>query len=219
YLLTSFRTWGNLRYFALLYPLFIMLAFAAMVRLGAGGRVRTAALAAIGALFVVSVFRSWDPVARAVYGTFDVGQRDMYRMSSITGRYAGPGRDDLVYNLQFTGYHYAQNALFHALQATDSTAFATARIVRWNIFSQLDAFTRDRTMRRENVIVPRYWDEIDLNAVPQRPRDVWFLEFTYRPYRDASLGTLKRLYREVGVVRAIARGHVLVAHHLELIKP
>jgi hypothetical protein len=219
YLLTSFRTWGNLRYFALLYPLFVMLAFAAMLRLGAGARVRTAALAVIGALFVMSVYRSWDPVSRAVYGTFDVGQRDMYRMSSITGRYAGPGRDDLVYNLQFTGYHYAQNALFHALQATDSTAFATARIVRWNIFSQLDAFTRDRTMRRENVIVPRYWDEIDLNAVPQRPRDVWFLEFTYRPYRDGSLATLRTRYREVGVVRAIARGHVLVAHHLELIKP
>jgi hypothetical protein len=219
YLLTSFRTWSNLRYFALLYPLLVILAFAALLRLGAGARVRYAVLTVIGALFVVSVYRSWDPVSRAAYGTFDTGQRDMYRMSSITGIYAGPGRDDLVYNLQFTGYHYAQNALFHALQATDSTAFATSRVVRWNIFSQLDALTRDRTMQRQDVIVPRYWDDIDLREVPQRPRDVWFLEFTYRPYRDASLASLKSLYKEVGVVRAIARGHVLVAHHLELIAP
>ena len=219
YLLTSFRTWSNLRYFALLYPLLVILAFAALLRLGAGGRARSAALAMIGALFVVSVYRSWDPVSRAAYGTFDIGQRDMYRMSSITGMYAGPGRDDLVYNLQFTGYHYAQNALFHALQATDSTAFATSRVVRWNIFSQLDAVTRDRTMQRQDVIVPRYWDDTDLRAVPTRPRDVWFLEFTYRPYRDASLKSLMSFYREVGVARAIARGHVLVAHHLELIAP
>ena len=41
----------------------------------------------------------------------------------------------------------------------------------------------------------------------------------YRPYRDASLASLMPLYREVGVTRAIARGHVLVAHHLELIAP
>ncbi|MFI5245992.1 MAG: hypothetical protein ACHQQR_12245, partial [Gemmatimonadales bacterium] len=219
YLLTSFRTWSNLRYFALLYPLLVILAFAAMLRLGVKWRMRTVALLAIGALFVVSVYRSWDPVSRAVYGTFSIGERDMYRMSSITREYAGPGRDEIVYNLQFTGYHHVQNALFHVLQPTDSTAFATSRVARWNIWSQLDAFTRERTMRQDAVIVPRYWDDVDLLASPQRPRDVWYLEFSYRPDHDASLASLKPLYREVGVTRSIARGHLLVAHHLELIAP
>jgi hypothetical protein len=219
YLLTSFRTWSNLRYFALIYPLLVILAFASLLRLGAGPRMRYAALAAIGALFLFAAYRSSDPVSRAVYGTFSAGERDMYRMSSITGEYAGPGRDEIVYNLQFTGYHHVQDALFHALQPTDSTAFATSRVARWNIWSQLDAFTRGRTMRQEGVIVPRYWDEVDLLASPQRPHDVWFLEFTYRPDRDTSLASLKPLYREVGVTRSIARGHLLIAHHLELTSP
>ncbi|MFI5233707.1 MAG: hypothetical protein ACHQSE_14495, partial [Gemmatimonadales bacterium] len=219
YLLTSFRTWTNLRYFALLYPLLVILGFAAILRLGMGRRLATGVLCAIAALFALSIYRSVDPVSRMAYGTFSTGDRDMYRMASITQEYAGPGRDELVYNLQFTGYHHVQNALFRALQPTDSTAFATARVARWNIWSQLDEVTRDRTLREEGVIVPRYWDDVDLLASPQRPRDVWYLDFTYRPDHDNSMASLKSLYREVGATRAVARGHVLVAHHLQRIAP
>ena len=199
YLLTSFRTWSNLRYFALLYPILLILAFAAMLRLGIGWRIRTIGLVAVASLFTVSIYRSVDPVSRAVYGTFSTGLHDMYRMSSITKEYDGPGRDEIVYNLQFTGYHHVQNALFRALKATDSTAFATSRVARWNIWSQLDAVTRERTLSQENVIVPRYWDDLDLIASPARPRDVWFLVFSYFPDHDKSLESLKSLYREIGV--------------------
>jgi hypothetical protein len=219
YILTSFRTWSNLRYFALLYPLLVILAFTSMLRLGLGWRVRALKLVAIAALFMVSIYRSVDPVSRAVYGTFSTGQHDMYRMSSITKEYNGPGRDAIVYNLQFTGYHHVQNALFHVLQPTDSTAFATSRVARWNIWSQLDGLTHDRTLKQDMVIVPRYWDDVDLIQSPQRPRDVWFLVFSYFPDDDSSLASLKTLYREIGVTRTVAHGHLLVAHHLELIAP
>jgi hypothetical protein len=197
----------------------VILAFASMLRLGMNWRTRTLALLALGALFITSVYRSWDPISRSVYGTFSTGQRDMYRMSSITREYAGPGRDEIVYNLQFTGYHHVQNALFHALQPTDSTAFATSRVARWNIWSQLDSATRNRTLRQQDVIVPRYWDDLDLLASPARPRDVWFLVFTYFPDRDSSLASLRPLYREIEVTRTLARGHLLVAHHLQLKSP
>jgi hypothetical protein len=219
YLLTSFRTWSNLRYFALLYPMLIILGFTAMLRLGMKWRARMMALATCLVLFTVSIYRSVDPVSRAVYGTFSTGQRDMYRMSSITKEYDGPGRDEIVYNLQFTGYHHVQNALFHLLQPTDSTAFATSRVARWNIWSQLDAITRDRTLSQENVIVPRYWDDLDLLAAPTRPRDVWFLVFTYFPDHDKSLESLETLYREISVTRTLTDGHLVVAHHLQLIAP
>jgi hypothetical protein len=219
YLLTSFRTWSNLRYFALLYPLIVILTFAAMLRLGMKERMRLGALLAMGALFATSIYRSVDPVSRAAYGTYSTGRHDMYRMASITGEYSGPGRDELVYNLQFTGYHHVQNALFHALQPTESTAFAASRMAQWNLWSPLDAFTHDRTLIRHGVIVPQYWDDLALIASPKRPRDVWFLDFSNRPDRDSSLASLNSLYREIGVTRAIADGHLLVAHHLELIAP
>ena len=219
YILTSFRTWSNLRYFALIYPLLVLLTFAALLRLGAGWKTRYTALTAIGVFFLFATYRSSDPVSRAIYGTFSIGQRDMYRMASISGEYPGPGRDELVYNLQFTGYHHVQNALFRTLEPTDSTAFATSRVAQWNMWSPLDAVTHMRTLRPDELIVPRYWDDGELLASPQRPRDVWFLEFSFRPDRDSALATLKPLYREVAVTRTLARGHLLVAHHLELISP
>ena len=214
YALTSFRTWSNLRYFALIYPLLIFLAFAALLRLGAGPKLRSIVLTGLAGLFLFATYRSADPLSRAVYGTFSIGEREMYRMASITGEFSGPGRDQLVYNLEFTGYHHVQNALFRMVHPTDSTVFATARLTRWNLWSQLDARTWRRTLAREQVVVPRYYDEVDLAAMVNRPLDVWFLDFSNHADKDNSLEQLAPYYREVSILRVRARGHVLKAHHL-----
>jgi hypothetical protein len=217
YLLTSFRTWSNLRYFALLYPLLVMLAFAALMRLGAGARVRYSALAVIGTLFVVSVYRSGDPVSRAVYGTFSVGQRDMYRMSSITEVYAGRGRDELVYNLQFTGFHWALNALYGHLQPTSSTTIVFARSNRWGLFSPLDARTFERVAARTGTVTPDYADEaIIAGRGDRKPRALWLVE---QPNSGDSLA-LQRLHRrgyaDADSARYTSRGLTVTARHLVL---
>ncbi len=214
YLLTAFRTWSNLRYFALIYPLLVILAFAALLRLGVRAHVRTATLVALAALFLVATERSVDPVSRLLYGTFSTGERQMYWMTAFTHEFSGPGRDQLVYNLEFTGYHHVQNALFHRLRPTDSTVIATPRLVRWNIWSQLDAASYDRTLHRDGVVVPRYADEADIGAMGN-PHDVWFLNFSNHPENDTALENLLRtVYRDADTVQVTARGQLLVAHHL-----
>lgn len=212
YLLTSFRTWSNLRYFALLYPLFLLLAYAALVRLGARAGVRHAALGLIVSLFVLADYRSVDPLSRAVYGTFDTGVRRMYRMSVITGEFDGPGRDELVYNLEFTGYHHVQNALFQRLRPTAQTVIGTPRTVRWNIWSQLDGTTLERSMRRSGVFTPVYADEVDIAA--RKSPEAWFLDFSNRGYTDHALETLLPRYRVTDSLVVVARGQRLVARHL-----
>lgn len=217
YVLTSFRTWSNVRYFAVLYPLFLVLAYAALVRLGASARVRQGAAAAIAALFVLASYRSVDPLSRAVYGTFDTGERRMYAMSSITGEFDGPGRDQLVYNLEFTGYHHAQNALFATLRPGDSTVIAAPRPVRWNIWTQLDRATGQRTMRRDGVFTPIYADEVDIQA--RQSRAAWLLQFSNQPDGDRSLDLLRARYRVTDSVTVFARGQRLVARHLVRLEP
>jgi hypothetical protein len=214
YLLTSFRTWSNLRYFALLYPLLLLLAFAALLRLRVGAPARVAAFAGIAALFAFAAYRSGDPLSRAVYGTFPAGDREMYRMASITGEFGGPGRDQLVYNLEFIGYHDVQNALFRRLRPSDATAIATSRVLRWNIWSQLDAGTLRRTLAREHLVIPRYSDEVDLAANPDRPRDVWFLEFSNKVDGSDPLAALAAYYRQDRILSVHARGQVVRARHL-----
>jgi hypothetical protein len=215
YALTSFRTWSNLRYFALLYPLLLLLAFAALLRLGMPARVRAGILAGVVLLFSWASLRSDDPVSRLVYGTFSIGDRPMYRMASITGEFAGPGTDQLVYNLQFTGFADVQNALFRRLRPTDSTVFVASRTVRWNLWSPLDARTLRRTLeRRTPTVSPRYMDEVVFAAQRDRPREAWFLDFSNHADGDRALESLGTIYREDAIVRVRARGHVLPAHHL-----
>jgi hypothetical protein len=212
YLLTSFRTWGNLRYFAVLYPLFLLLSYAALVRLDVPAGVRRIVAWVLILAFVLAGYRSVDPLSRAVYGTFDTGVHRMYRMTSITGEFEGPGRDQLVYNLEFTGYHHVQNALFALLSPNDSTVIGTPRHVRWNIWSQLDATTFARSMRRGRVLAPTYADEVDIAA--RRSREAWFLDFSNRGEKDHALGTLLPLYRVIDSLVVSAGGQRVTARHL-----
>jgi hypothetical protein len=216
YVLTSFRTWSNLRYFALLYPLILLLGYAALVRLRVPVLVRNGVFVALVLLFFVAQTRSIDPVSQRVYGTFSAGQKPMYRMSSITNEYHGPGRDELVYNLEFTGYHDVQNAFFARLPMTDSTAIATSNTVGLKLFAPLDWGTRRRTLRPTSIIRPRYTDEIELLADVGRPAEVWYLEFSNRPDNDRALESLHALYAEGGIVRTYKDGQLLVAHRLTL---
>jgi hypothetical protein len=217
YLLTSFRTWSNLRYFALLYPLFLMLAYTALVRLRVAPRLREGIVAIIVVVFTIAAYRSVDPVSRAVYGTFDTGVRQMYRMSSITQEFEGPGRDQLVYNLEFTGYHHVQDALFAKLAPNDSTVIGTPRHVRWNIWTQLDRATFTRTMRRDRVFAPTYADEVDIAA--RGSREAWFLDFSNHGEKDHALQTLIGRYRLTDSVTVEAGGQRLVARHLVRAEP
>lgn len=212
--LTSFRTWSNLRYFTLLYPLLILLSFAALLRLGIPARLRGVIVAGLVSLFLVASCRSVDPLSRAVYGTFSIGERQMYRMASLTGEFGGIGLDQLVYNLEFTGYHHAQNRLFRILQPTAQTVIATAWRARWNLWSQLDSLTYQRTTAREKVLVPRYADEIGVALQVATMPELWVLEFSNQPNFGSTMRLLCRHYREDRIVSAHARGHILRAHHL-----
>ena len=214
YLLTSFRTWSNLRYFALLYPLLTLLTFAALLRLGVPARWRAAMVGTIAGLFLLASYRSVDPLSRAVYGTFSIGDRSMYRMASITGEFGGPGRDQLVYNLEFTGFHHVQNRLFSLLKPTAHTVIAAPLRLRWNIWSPLDPVRYRRTMAGEHVLVPRYADEVEVATRPSDFPELWFLEFSNHLDVDSARRMLDRLYREDRIVSVRARGHVLKAHHL-----
>jgi hypothetical protein len=214
YLLTSYRTWSNLRYFALIYPLLVMLAYAALVRLGAAPRARYAAMAAVASLFLLSVYRSDDPVSRAAYGTFQAGPRDMYRMSSITLEHAGPGIDDLVYNLQFTGFHWALNAMFAAIRPTDSTTIVFPRSNRWGLWAPLDARTFERVAPRAGTVTPDYADEA---MVATRsggvPRELWLVEQP-NDGDTLALARLHHFYADADSARYTARGLTVTARHL-----
>ena len=136
----------------------------------------------------------------------------MYRMTSLTGEFEGPGRDQLVYNLEFTGYHDVQNVLYAQLKPTTSTVIGTPRHVRWNIWTQLNAATFERSMRRTSVVVPTYADEVDIPA--RHATDAWFLDFSNHGEKDNALQGLLLSYRITDSLTVTAGGQRLTARHL-----
>jgi hypothetical protein len=214
YLLTVYRTWSFPRYFVVLAPLLMIAGFVSLVRLGASRTVRRAALAAAGAVLLSANFSSWDPVSRAVFGTMSTGESSVYDVSGIARDFRVTDADHLCYNLQFTGFHWALNAMYAALKPTAQTTFVFPRFNRWGLWSALDARTFERTAARSGVVMPDYEDEAMIAAMRDRkPRELWLVE---QPNDGDTLAVQKlhHDYADAGSARYSAHGLTVTARHL-----
>jgi hypothetical protein len=154
WLLSRYVTYSNARYYLPVFPLALLAAYAALVRLHVPSVARGALMAATSALLAVSAIRTVDPVSRAVWGTFPVGERSLLSITSLRKECCGHGRDQLAYNLEFTHLALLQDALFERLEPTDSTVFVLPPEGDWFVMGALDRVTHRRTMRSEDAVSP-----------------------------------------------------------------
>jgi hypothetical protein len=87
----------------------VMASFHSMVRVLPWSRARSLVLACALTLILGSSFRTIDPLAKKIFGTFKFGKHDILKMTSVTGECCGLGRDQLVYNTEFTYFYYLAN--------------------------------------------------------------------------------------------------------------
>ena len=214
YLLTVYRTWSFPRYFVVLAPLLLLVAFISLVRLGAGARVRRYSLAALSVVLFISNYSSWDPISRKLFGTFSMGENSVYDVSSIAHDFRVIDADHLCYNLQFTGLHWAQNEMFAAMKPTAQTTIVFPRFNRWGLWAPLDAQTFERVARREGTVTPDYQDEATIAAMRERkPRELWLVE---QPNDGDTLAAQKlhHDYADADSARYTAGGATITARHL-----
>ena len=214
YLLTVYRTWSFPRYFVVLAPLLLLAAFISAVRLGAGPRARRLILVAMVGLMCTANFCSWDPVSRAVFGTISLGERRAYDVSSIAHDFRVTDADHLCYNLQFTGFHWAQNAMYAAMKPTSRTTIVFPRFNRWGLWAPLDATTFVRVARAAQTVMPDYRDEAMVAAMRDTmPRELWLVE---QPNDGDTLAVQKlhHDYADADSARYTAHGLTLTARHL-----
>jgi hypothetical protein len=214
YLLTVYRTWSFPRYFVVLAPLLVIVGFISLVRLGAGARVRRVSLAALSVILFTANYASWDPVARRLFGTLSLGESTVYDVSSIAHDFRAIDADHLCYNLQFTGFHWAQNAMYAAMKPTAHTTIVFPRFNRWGLWSPLDSHTFERVARREGTLTPAYRDEATIAAMREnKPRELWLVE---QPNDGDTLAVQKlhRDYADADSARYTAGGLTLTARHL-----
>jgi hypothetical protein len=67
------------------------------------------------ALLCLSSFRTIDPISKRIMGTFKFGKHEMLQMARFDAPRYGYGRDQLVYNFQFTQFHYVTEKIFNTV--------------------------------------------------------------------------------------------------------
>lgn len=177
YLLTRYPTFNNPRYLLPVYPMIVLAFGAAVVALVRRPALRAGLFVLAALLQLASMSRTIDPLSRFAFGTFRFGDHELLEMTSRTAECCGYGRDQLVYNLQFTNFHYMQDALFSAIRPSDSDVIAMSNAARWYLVGPLDATTHRRTLRTSGVVRPQVLTLSDLAAGTPPPERMRFIAY------------------------------------------
>jgi hypothetical protein len=198
FVLTRFRTFVNVRYFLPLFPLLLLLASASLRELLPRlPGVRRGFLAILSTLLLASVFVTADPVSRAIFGTFSFGCHQLLDMTSVTEEYAGYGRDQLVYNLEFMQLGRLQDSFLQDVRPDTGTTIVTHRDANWFSLGPLERGTYRRTACTSDVVNPTYLRVMALIADSKAPSELWYLELPNHPDNQLELQILRTRYLEV----------------------
>lgn len=202
WLLSRFITFSNARYYLPAFPLGLVVAYAALVRLRVPPLARGVVMASTAMLLAVSAVRTVDPVSRAIWGTFPVGRHSLLSITSLRNECCGHGRDQLAYNLEFTHFASLQDALYERLKPTDSTVLVVPVEGDWFTVGSIDRETHRRTMRSEGVVRPTVImapEAYDLNAAR-----AWYVELPFT--NDTTFRMLLRRRFEISEPCRVERG-------------
>ena len=198
-LVTSYRTFGNARYFAFVLPL-IPLAMLVAARTARVPRWIGPGLLAGWALLLLTAARhSTDPVMTRIAGTFSTGRGTMYDMTHVPRACCGTGRDHLVYTLQYADFARAMDSAMVRIDARHGVEVAMSRYAHWYAVTPVDVATSRRTLGA-GVEVPLHYTEALASGV-DTVAHAWLIEW---PITVPERESLQERYaiRDAGTVSA-----------------
>lgn len=162
-------------------------------------------------LFIFQNFYSIDPLSKSIYGTFKIGERKLHKMVSITGEGMGiAGRDQLVYNTQFTVISDLINKVYFELsKESEDFIIVYNEKGNWFLFTQYDKNTKKRNFRKENAIIPNAISIEDLvSNKTEKTGSFKNLFYVNLPWIENLDEDLKRLTadNEVGELKFVEKG-------------
>ncbi|MBS2024960.1 MAG: hypothetical protein JST92_21385 [Deltaproteobacteria bacterium] len=211
---TRYRTQPLARYFVTFAPALLLSAALSLKTLSS--RTQRVAWLALGALLLCASVRSFDPVTRALWGTFAFGEHELYAVDSIPGtEHFGYGVAGLAYNLQHTELSRLQDLAYADLRPSGVRRLAAHEVADTPVIGNLDAVTHQRTL---DPTQPR-WQTLDPYRVcveGERPERLLFVRFPNFPDIGWRERLLERWYAPVQVHRYEHHGYALEV--LELVR-
>jgi hypothetical protein len=193
YLVTRYPIFNNLRYLLPAFPVLVLAFGMAAVAAIPAPSIRSAVIVVAAILELCSMNATIDPLSRLAFGTFPFGRHRMLRMTSFTDECCGAGRDQLVYNLQFTHFDYVQNKLYETIKPSDRDVLSMSALGAWYFVGQLDARTFHRTLATEGIVRPRFYTLRDWVKNTPLPEAMLYVAYQNVP-NDPDLETYAQWY-------------------------
>ena len=217
-LFTRFKTFVNVRYFLPLFPIMMLATFHVLQGGIPWRRVRVCILALIVVLFQLSSFRTIDPVSKRVYGSFKFGTHDILQMTSITNECCGRGRDQLVYNLEFTYFDTLTEQLLVDLRPTAAFPIVMANFSVWHYIEWITndtKFSRSALPGEHAISAPVFSaGQLDNRRGPELPQRVIWVDLP-NIHGDLEFKSLLGRYKVVEEKSYERSGYQLKAKILE----
>jgi hypothetical protein len=214
--LTRFTTFGHPRYFLAAVPLVLFVMLGSLLRLQVPTSARRGLLGAYVVALAVSDLLTVDPVSRATYGTFAIGDRQMLRMTSITKECCGAGQDQLAYSAEFTVLHDLIDLALQATTGADSVTVVVPDSLDWLIIGPLDSRSHRRTLARRGIIEPRVIEHWKIFAGrADAPRRATFIALPTGD-NNRALAQLAARYDIADRRRFSVRGYAIESYSLTL---
>lgn len=194
----AFDTFTNPRYILPAIPLLIILAFISFQKISLRPVIKNAILVIIITLNIMQTYYTIDPVSKMIYGTFKFGKHGMLKMVSITGEPCGyAGRDQLVYNTEFTVINKLIKKLYEELSIEDNTPIFLNDESDFFIFTPSDKTTFHKTFNKKNSFKPltiplNYILTADKKTLPQR---ILYINFPWMAIEEIELSQLAEVYK------------------------
>ncbi len=144
---------------------------------------RAAVLAVFCCLTASSLYHSNDPVSRLVYPTAPFGNEKAYMLRTFMLPDAPPwGRDELVYNLQYTNIGELFNKAMQAIQPQEGTAIISTEEAWLGFRERWDPTVQDRTVQVWGV-TPWYGDVYDFDWLQDEylPQTIYVMNYPVLP--------------------------------------
>ena len=216
-LLIGYKTYANSRYFLVTLPGMMLLFYVALKYLIQSVKVRIIIMGVFCILFYIQCYFSIDPMGFAVYGGFDFGTHKMYKMTGFTRECCGYGRDQLIYNLEYTKIHDLSNYILADLKPQDTTVFSSVSGANYYVIGAYESntFKRNNNLQQVKYISYRSGEEIVQDV--EKPKSVYFIVFPNFP-SDEVLNQLYVYYKKLGSVIYEIDGYTIEVIQMGLIK-
>lgn len=213
YFLTRIPMWNNPRYMLPVFPVLVILFADAVSVVFKRQAVVSCVLAVVLALLCVSSFRTIDPVSKKIMGTFEFGSHEMLGMASFENAPGYYGRDQLVYNFEFTEIHFLTEKIYETV-GTDKLFVAAPHSTWANALSSINKETGKRMMYGDELVNTRWTFSDALIKRRLFPEEIYYIAYpNFEKANEEQQSQLSYVYDTKEIITVEDDGYSLDVFH------